>query len=121
MTCGFAGVFEGGRERFFCFGYELWAVSYEREFVGRKGWRVDGVRAVSGSFALERRAQDDSAKPARARTGNDEMRGSLHCALRAPVGMTRYRLRAAVGMTVLRWNPTHRDKTAMNGAPGTRR
>ena len=57
----------------------------------------------------------------RTRTSKNEMRGSLHCALRAPVGMTRYRLRAAVGMTVLRWNPTHRDKTAMNGAPGTRR
>jgi hypothetical protein len=34
------------------------------------------------------------------------------------VGMTGNRLRAAGGMTKLRWNPTHRDSAAMNGAPG---
>jgi hypothetical protein len=28
--------------------------------LGRKGWRVEAVCASSGSFALERRAQDDS-------------------------------------------------------------
>jgi len=50
-----------------CWGFWGWATAiffvsamgYGREFVGRKGWRVEGVRAVSGSFALERRAQDD--------------------------------------------------------------
>jgi hypothetical protein len=42
-------------------------MSNEREFVGRKGWRVEGVRyrgsfdyAQDRLFALERRAQDDS-------------------------------------------------------------
>jgi hypothetical protein len=50
-------------------------MSDEREFVGRNGRTVGVVRASSGSFALERRAQDDSKNKQRqeqttARTNN---------------------------------------------------
>jgi hypothetical protein len=61
-------------------GYELCGMRMERpsvgkskggEFVGRKGWRVESGRGSSGSFALERRAQDDSKNRQRRKTGND--------------------------------------------------
>jgi hypothetical protein len=35
-------------------------MSCGREFWGRKGWEVEAGSSSSGSFALERRAQDDS-------------------------------------------------------------
>jgi len=49
-------------------------MSYERcsGFGGRKGWRVGAGQSSSGSFALERRAQDDSKNKQRRRTSNDE-------------------------------------------------
>ena len=47
-------------------------MGYEWEFLWEKGWRVEAVRAVSGSFALERRAQDDSVNKQRRKTNNGE-------------------------------------------------
>jgi hypothetical protein len=60
-------------------------MSYGREFVGRKGWRVEGVRyrgsfdyAQDRLFALERRAEDDSKNKQRRRTGNGGLEGLGH-------------------------------------------
>jgi hypothetical protein len=41
LTSSFAGVIEGGARDFF-----VSAMNYEWEFCGRKGWRVEGARAV---------------------------------------------------------------------------
>ena len=79
------------------------------------------MRAVSGSFALERRAQDDGKNKQRqeqtkAKNKNKQKRNAGgpstaaakyaasgrddgNCYLCATVGMTGYRLRAPVGMT----------------------
>jgi len=48
-----------------------------RGFCGRKGWSVGVDRASSGSFALERRAQDDSKNKQRQEQATaDGMKGS---------------------------------------------
>ena len=51
-----------------------------------KGWRVVQVASSSGSFALERRAQDDSVEQTTARTNNDVERATA----RANAGILRF-------------------------------
>jgi hypothetical protein len=101
LTCEFAGVFEGGAKDFFvsALSYELCGMRMERPARARagilweKGWKVGVGRGSSGSFALERRAQDYGKNKQRqeqttARTNNDEEQataranaGNLHCDL----------------------------------------
>jgi hypothetical protein len=102
--CGLGGIleFEGldkgicwgfcGARGVFYFGYELWAVGYERR-IGEKGWWVGVVRAVSGYFALERRGQDER------KTNNGEEQTTA----RTNAGVPPLRLQSAppsVGMTM---------------------
>jgi hypothetical protein len=54
-------------------------MSYEQGILWEKGWRVEAGRGLSGSFALERRAQDDGKNKQRqeqttARTNNGKNR-----------------------------------------------
>jgi hypothetical protein len=44
------------------------------EICGRKGWRVEAGASSSGSFALERRAQDDKQRQKQIPFGNDKQK-----------------------------------------------
>jgi|SRR5208283_1567070 hypothetical protein len=63
------------------------------ENIGRKVRAVSALRAFSGSFALERRAQDDSKNKQRrsTRTNKSEMRGFF------PFGKLRVRMTINLG------------------------
>ena len=63
--------------------------------LGRKGWKVERARAVSESFALERRAQDDSEEQATAKCGGPSTTQWTMKPSAASVGMTE----CSVGMT----------------------
>jgi hypothetical protein len=73
-----------------------------RACCGRKGRAIEAGWGSSGSFALERRAQDDSKKQATARTGNDKDK----------YGDSGLRLRSGQNDEQERTHPTHRDENA---------